>query len=407
MNVSAESFVVPVVLVGGILIADLLLTAVLRRTVVPAVVVHLLLGVALAFADAQWSWVREPAREALHFLGSVGVVFLLFRVGLRSKIGKLLENLRAASLVWVADVFASGTLGFAVTYYGLGLGLVPSLFAAAALTATSVGVGVAAWQERGALQSRRGQLLLDVAELDDISGIVLMAILFAVAPLVSKGGSIDALLGSVAGTGGAVLLRLALFALGVALFSRFAEAPLTRLVGRLEPPPDRLITVVSVGLVVAAAAGSMGFSLAIGAFFGGLAFSRDPSAVRLETYFDPLYDFFTPFFFIAIGLQVSPESLVSGLGIGLLVFLVAVAGKLLGAGAGSLLALRPRSATLVGVSMVPRAEIAMIIMQHGVGLGAWAVPEKLFSGFVVVSLLTCLLAPLVLRELLDRWRQVA
>ncbi len=393
---SLEPFAIPVALIGVLLVIDLLLQARLRRTAVPSVVVHLGLGVVLALAEWRWGWLGESGRGVIDFLGSVGIVFLLFRVGLESNVGKLAENLKGAVLVWIATVIASGSLGFLVTRYGLDLALVPSLFVAVAMTATSVGVGVAVWREEGALDSKRGQLFLDVAELDDVSGIVLMAVLFAVAPLLHDGHT-ETLAVSVGRTTAEVLIRLTLFALAVALFARFLEAPLTRLVGRLETAPDRLITVVSVGLIVAATAGALGFTLAIGAFFGGLAFSRDPEAVKLDAYFDPLYDFFTPFFFIAIGLRVDPESFGAALPLGLLIFLVAAGGKLLGGGGGSLVALRPRSALLLGVSMIPRAEIAMVIMQYGMLLGAWAVSEKLFSAMVVVSLLTCLVAPIGIR----------
>lgn len=393
---SLEPFAIPVALIGVLLVIDLLLQARLRRTAVPSVVVHLGLGIALALAEWRWGWLGDSGRGVIDFLGSVGIVFLLFRVGLESNVGKLAENLKGAVLVWIATVIASGSLGFLVTRYGLDLALVPSLFVAVAMTATSVGVGVAVWRDEGALDSKCGQLFLDVAELDDISGIVLMAVLFAVAPLLHDGHT-ETLAVSVGRTTAEVLIRLTLFALAVALFARFLEAPLTRLVGRLETAPDRLITVVSVGLIVAATAGALGFTLAIGAFFGGLAFSRDPEAVKLDAYFDPLYDFFTPFFFIAIGLRVDPESFGAALPLGLLLFLVAAGGKLLGAGGGSLVALRPRGALLLGVSMIPRAEIAMVIMQYGMLLGAWAVSEKLFSAMVVVSLLTCLVAPIGIR----------
>jgi Kef-type K+ transport system membrane component KefB len=329
------------------------------------------------------------------------VVFLLFRVGLESNLGKLLENLRGATLIWIADVTVSGALGFVAARHGLGLETVPSLFVAVAMTATSVGVSVAVWRDEGALDSKRGNLLVDVAELDDLSGIVLMAVLFAVAPMLVDGHT-DGWVGPVGAATAEVLLRLGLFALGIALFARFAEAPLTRLIARLEPEPDRLVTVVGLGLVVAAAAGALGFSLAIGAFFAGLAFSRDPEAVKLDAYFDPLYDFFTPFFFVAIGLRVDPEGIAAALPLGLLLFVVAVVGKLVGAGGGSLVALRPRGAALLGVSMIPRAEIAMIVMQQGAMLGATAVPPRLFSAMVVVSLLTCLVGPIAIRAGLRR-----
>jgi Kef-type K+ transport system membrane component KefB len=396
MQTGSEPFLIPMVLIGSLLVLDMLLQAALRRTAVPAVVVHVGLGFALALLEWRWGWVGESGRGAVDFLGSVGIVFLLFRVGLESKVSKLLENLRGAALVWVADVTVSGAAGFLVSHYGLGLELVPSLFVAVSMTATSVGVGVAVWREEGALDTKRGQLLLDVAELDDISGIVLMAVLFALAPMLHDGSGV-VIGASIGWTAAGVLARLMLFALAVALFARYLEAPLTGLFSRLEPVPDRLISVVCMGLIVAAAADALGFSLAIGAFFGGLAFSRDPQAVKLDAYFDPLYDFFTPFFFVAIGLRIDPAALGMALPLGLVLLVVAALGKVLGAGGGSLIVLRPSGAALLGVSMIPRAEIAMVVMQYGMLLGSWAVSDEIFSAMVVVSLLSCTLAPIVIR----------
>ena len=76
-----------------------------------------------------------------------------------------------------------------------------------------------------------------------------------------------------------------------------------------------------------------------------------------------------------------------------------------GADATALIAAGWRDATLLGVSMVPRAEIALVIMHQGLALGDWAVPPRVFGGMVVVSIVTCVLAPLVLKLLLDRWPQ--
>lgn len=396
MSGGHEPFALPVILIGGLLVAATLLQAALRRTAVPGIVGHVGLGVGLALLDWRWGVAGDRGREVVGFLGSVGIVFLLFRVGLESRVQKLAESLRDASLVWVADVAVSGTLGFVVAHDALGLALVPSLFVAVAMTATSVGVGVAVWRDEGALDSPRGQLLLDVAELDDVSGVVLLAVLLALAAAL-QGGTADGLAASMGWTVVSVLGRLVLFGLGVVAFARYVEAPLTRLAARLEPAPDRLVTVTSTGLVVAALAGTLGFSLAIGAFFAGLCFSRDPEAVKLDAYFDPLYDFFTPFFFIAIGLNVAPEGLATALPLGLALFVVAVAGKVLGAGGASLVALPPRGAALLGLSMVPRAEIAMVVVQYGTLLGAWAVPSHVFSAMVIVSLLTCFAAPIAIR----------
>ena len=401
MELGIDRFALPVALVGGLLILDLLLQAVLHRTAIPSVVVHLALGMLLALEEARWGWLEARGREVIHFLGSVGVVFLLFRVGLESNLRALLENLRGASFVWLSSVSVAGCAGFLAGRYGIGLDRVPSLFLAVAMTVTSVGVSVAVWREEGAHASRDGQLLLDVAELDDLSGIVGMTVLFSIAPLLHEGRT-EQLVGSVGWTVLQVLARLMVFALGVALFAGFLEAPLTRLLSRIEPVPDRMITVVSVGLLVAAGAGVLGFSFAIGAFFAGLAFSRDAEAVRLDASFDPLFDFFTPFFFIAVGLQIEPGAIGAAIPLGAGLFLVLVAAKLLGAGGGSLLLVEPRSAVLLGLSMIPCAEISMVVLEQGRQLGAWALPEEVFAAMVLVSLLTCLTAPLAIRSRLRR-----
>ena len=110
----------------------------------------------------------------------------------------------------MGDVLLSGGLGYAVCYFVLGWKFIPSLFVAAALTATSVGISVGVWQNAGALKSPTGELLIDVAELDDISGIVLMALLFALAPVL-KNDTAASLWPMVAETGGFILLKLLVF----------------------------------------------------------------------------------------------------------------------------------------------------------------------------------------------------
>ncbi|MDX1383426.1 MAG: cation:proton antiporter, partial [Thermoanaerobaculia bacterium] len=227
------------------------------------------------------------------------------------------------------------------------------------------------------------------------------AVLIAVAP-VARDGDTGSLAASVGTAFVAVAASLIVFAVAVAAFSSFVEEPLTNLLSRLERAPERLVSVVGVGLIVAAIAGALGFSLAIGGFFAGVAFSRDPRAVRLDSYFDPLYDFFTPFFFITIGLAVRPRLLLSVVPLAAGLFLVAVVGKVIGTAAPALLSVGPGSALLIGLSMVPRAEVAMVILQEGVALGEWAVPDRVYSAMVLASLLTCTVVPVAIRARLQR-----
>jgi Kef-type K+ transport system membrane component KefB len=173
----------------------------------------------------------------------------------------------------------------------------------------------------------------------------------------------------------------------------------------MEPPPDFMLVVVGISLIIAALADLGGFSLAIGAFFAGLVFSRDDETVKRESSFMPLYELFSPFFFIGIGLHVEPQALGSALSLGTTLVAAAFAAKIIADGLPVWLLRGFPSAALIGISMVPRAEIAMVIMQHGLNRGAWAVPAKVFNAMVLVSILTCTISPMLVRMLLARWPQ--
>lgn len=392
-----------VLLVGLAVVASAWLRALLKPTGVPALVAFLLLGILLSGADAVWGLLTEQARDAFSVLADLGVVALLFRVGLDSHPAALARKLPRAATIWIGNVIGSALLGFTAAHWVLGWDLVPSLITATALTATSVGVSVTAWQEAGALDSDNGQLLLDVAELDDVSAIALMAMLFAVVPMldVESGGWWRTIGPTVA----SFALKLVLF-LGLCwVFAHWIEHPLMRLAARLEPAPERMLTVVGLGFLIAAFADWLGFSLAIGALFAGLAFSRDPVAVKTERSFQDLHAFVTPFFFIHIGMSVDPTLLVEGLEIGSVLLVAAVLGKLIGAGLPARWSVGTAGATLIGVSLVPRAEIAMIVTYNAQSLGESALPPRAYAGMVFVAAATCIGAPLLLQPLLRRYPQ--
>jgi Kef-type K+ transport system membrane component KefB len=198
------------------------------------------------------------------------------------------------------------------------------------------------------------------------------------------------------------LLKLLAFGACCMMFSHYIEAPLTRFFQRIEAPPDAMLMVVGVAFIITALAGALGFSIAIGAFFAGLVFSRDPQAVHLEASFSSIYDLFTPFFFVGIGLHIDPSTLTTALGLGVPLLVVAVLGKIVGTSAPAWPTVGGPNAVLLGVSMVPRAEIALVIVQRGVTLGGDAVPNQVFSAMVLVSAVTCLVSPFVVQALLRR-----
>jgi Kef-type K+ transport system membrane component KefB len=392
-----------ILMVGVAVIASGLIEAGLKRVRIPALVGYLLFGSLLSLIDTRWTVLSLPVRYGFSFLADIGVIALLFKVGLQSNPSALARKLPQALKVWLGDISGSALLGFAASYYVLELPLIPSLIVATALTATSVGVSVATWQSSGALNSSNGQLLLDVAELDDISAIALMALLFALIPILQQSHS--GMLPALGITGAVFIAKFALF-LGLCyLYSRYLEPRITRFTARLEPAPQHMLTIVGVGLIIAAFANWLGFSLAIGALFAGLVFSGDPEAVKTEDSFMDIYAFVTPFFFINIGLNIAPDQVVAGASLGVVLLLAAVLGKFIGAGTPTLITSGLTGATLIGVSMIPRAEIAMIVVHQAQQLGDWAMPKQVYTAMVFVTMMTCIGAPWILYRLLQRWPQ--
>ncbi|MBE9103003.1 cation:proton antiporter [Vacuolonema iberomarrocanum] len=402
-----QALILLILLIGLIVVLALLAKAGLERIGLPALVGYIVLGLLLHVADQRLQLFSAGEREVLEFLANIGIISLLFRVGLESKLNELVHQLRRASVILLGDILVSGLLGFFTAYGLLKLSLIPSLFVGTAMTATSVGITVSLWREAQAINSPNGELMLDVAEMDDISAVIMMALLLAVAPVLQSNPDATAIAPLLAQTAGTFCLKAIVFGASCFLFSRYVERSLTQFFQRIEAPPDPTIMVTGIGLITAAFAGLLGFSVAIGAFFAGLVFSRDPDAIKLDASFDTFYETFVPFFFVGIGLKVDLSAISAALGLGVILLIVAVLGKMVGVAVPTLMMSGGASAILLGVSMVPRAEITMIVMQHGLQLGDWAVPPQVFSAMVLVSAATTIMVPLVLRPLLQRWPQTS
>jgi Kef-type K+ transport system membrane component KefB len=228
----------------------------------------------------------------------------------------------------------------------------------------------------------------------------MMGLLFGLLPLVAGSGEGNGFLlagGIIAG----VLIKIVIFTLFCYIFARYVEKPLARFIERMESLPDYLLTVTGIALVVAALAGMLGFSEALGAFFAGLAFSRDPQSIKGRRSFQMIYEFFTPFFFIGIGLAVSWSKINIPLIMTLFLAFIAILGKVGGTALPLLRWYTGSNAMVMGVSMIPRAEITMIIMQQALRASPPVVSGELYSAMVGVVMVTCLVGPVWTRRLLN------
>ncbi len=395
-------FLLIILLVGATIVLTIWLKAYFERIGVPALIGYLLLGFLMKLLDVQELLLLETVQLVYRFLAELGIICLLFRVGLESNLAGLVSQLPRASILLGGNLIFSGLLSFVAAYYFLQLPLIPSLFISMALTATSVGISVSVWQEAKALNSDNGELLLDLAQMDDLAAIGLMSLLLSMLPVLR--GEVEAnFLAVLVQTIVPFILKVILFGTFCLVFFCYLEQPMTRFFEKIEAAPAPMLVVVGIGFIIAALAGFLGFSVAVGAFFAGLVFSQDPDAVTLDTSFSTLYKFFVPFFFLNMGLQLDPQVITSSLSLGTVLLVVAVLGKVIGTGAPALLTVGSSGAALLSISMIPRAEIVMVIMQQGQQLGDWAVSSEIFAAMAMVSAATCILSPLLLRPLLRRY----
>ncbi len=395
---------------GALLLAALFVRRGLEKLSLPAVVGFLGLGMLLGGFDSQYRFAHETQLAVLEFLGAIGLVVLLFKVGVESNLKELVKQLPKAGIIWLPNILLSGLPAYFIMRDWLGFDLAPSLFIGVAMTATSVGVSVAVWEEMGAMKSSDGKLLLDTAELDDISGVMLMALLFSLAPMLKAAGEGDAGAGSalewtpLLRQGGIFLLKLGLFTSALYLLGRYLETFLEKAAGCLGDQASRVIFAFSVGIAIAGLAGIVGLSLPIGALFAGLMLSQHPEKFAIEKFYRALYIFFVPFFFINIGFQIDPSVLGGALGLGGILLAVAILGKLAGTACTAWKFTSATGVLLLGASMVPRAEITMVIIERGRALGDWAMPPEVYAAMVLVSAGTCLGTALFLHWGLRKWR---
>ena len=357
-----------------------------KRLGQPAIVGEILAG--LAVGPAVLGLV-EPS-EVLDVFAELGVVFILFWVGLETRLHEMREVGGVAARVGVGGValpFAGG-LGAALA---LGESTETAIFVGAALAATSVGITSAVLAELDLLTTRPGRTVLGAAVIDDILALILVAVAVGIA---AEGGvdavSILIALGLAAGF-------LAFFALGgVRLMQarptllqepRFSESP--------------LLPAVILCLALAALAAEIGLATVIGAFLAGLIVAETKEQHPVEEEVEALYAFFPPFFFASIGIQLEPEVFADVDALGLLALLsaVAVVTKYAAARAGAR-SMGETDARIVATGMVPRGEVGIIVA--GIGAGAGVIDAELFAAIVGMSLLTTLAVPPVLKRLAGR-----
>jgi len=365
-----------------------LLGEICERLGQPAVLGELLAGVLLGPSMLG----LVPLSAGILLIAEVGVLLLLFEVGLETDLEELLRvggPAMAVAVVGMALPFAGGYL----LTRAAGFPTLTAIFVGAALTATSIGISSRVLSDLGLLASREGQIILGAAVADDILGLVVLAVVSQIA----ASGSVSAWQAG----------KSALLSFGFLLVAIVAGLPLGRLlvrgVGRANVRGILVAVSVAFALLAALGAQAAGSAAIVGAFAAGLVLARTNRSDDIRNAVRPTVDVFAPIFFVAIGAQVDVRYLnpadASNRPALLLALGLIVVGSLGKFAAGWAAWGRVRR-SFIGAGMIPRGEVGLIFAQIGKQNGA--LPEPAFVAVVVAVFATTFLTPPLLKTLRPR-----
>jgi Kef-type K+ transport system membrane component KefB len=360
----------------AIIVSTKVLGELAQRLRQPAVLGELIAGVILGGSVLG---LVDPTDPVIHTLAELGVITLLFAIGLETELASLLRVGAAATTVAIVGV----ALPFASGYFAalaLGLPTVHALVCGAALTATSVGITARVLSELGKLETSEGKVILGAAVIDDIVGLIILAV---VASTVS-GAALTAM--SVTRIAGVAVL----FVAAAVVVGSLVAPPAFRLVERIRTSGALGIMGMAFAFLLAWLAQLSGSAMIVGAFAAGLVLYKLPQRHAIEKATTSLGHFFVPIFFASVGAAVDLRALVdpSALLLGGVLIACGIVGKVL-AGYGAWWFKGDK--LLVGIGMVPRGEVGLIFAQMGLAAGAIGAGE--YGALMLMVLVTTFVTP--------------
>ena len=378
-----------------ILMVSRLLAELAVRFHIPSVIGELVAGVLLGPSLLGWI---EPT-TTVQLLAEIGIILLLFKAGIETDIRRLINAGRQSLIVALGGFLMPFVSGFALGYWLFDLGGLVSLFVGGTLTATSIGITIRVLSDLGRQHEREGEIVLGAAVLDDVMGVVLLAILYEF----SISGGVSAI------NVGKVLTFILLFFLLAPIAAKLISLLIRRIDRYSEIPGLIPITIISLVLFFAWLAHAVGAPELLGGFAAGLALSRRfflPFGValhtdrrfaeRIETQMNPIVYIFSPIFFVTVGLSLSlrdidwSSPLIWTFSLSFLT--VAILTKFAGA---MLIRASFLQRVAVGMAMIPRGEVGLIFAELGRSTGIF--DAEVYAGMVMVIAVTTLLSPFALK----------
>jgi Na+:H+ antiporter len=377
--------------IAGVLVAARLCAELASYYRVPRVIGELVAGVVLGPSILGWI---EP-NEIIGLLAEIGIILLLFEVGLETDLGRLVSAGADAIRLAIAGFLLPLVLAFCLCFYVFDLDSLVSLFVAGTLTATSIGVTVRILEDLGRQSSAEGQIVLGAAVVDDVLGVILLAILYDFATT----GAVNLV------NAGKVMALVAVFFAAAPVIAKLLSLAIYRFDALSRAPGVIPTTLVALVLSFAAGAHAFGAPELLGGFAAGIALSRrfflplglslrvDPSFEgQIQAQMRPIIQLFTPIFFVMVGLSLDLSSIDWASPFfwmfSLTLVLVAILGKI---GGGLVVRQNPYARVAIGMAMVPRGEVGLIFAELGRVSGIF--DNASYAAIVIVIAYTTLLSP--------------
>ena len=334
--------------------------------------------------------VFESQSEVVSVLAELGVIILLFEIGLESDLRQLKEvgvQAVVVACVGVAVPFAAGTVGLMMLFH---TPAIPAIFAGAALTATSIGITSKVLSELGQLKSKEGQIIVGAAVIDDVLGIIVLAVVASLA----KTGEIDVVNVIY------LIVSATAFLLGSILLGGIFNKTFTTIVETLKTRGNIVIPAFTFAFFMAFLGNAIHLEAILGAFAAGLVLDESDARNELDELVKPVADLLVPIFFVTVGARADlgvlnpavPDNR-AGLLIAAFLIVVAIFGKLV---TGWVVFGQPGINRLaIGVGMIPRGEVGLVFA--GIGSASGVLDKPLEVSIIIMVILTTFLAPPFLR----------
>ena len=341
-----------------------------------------------------------PVAEELFFFGQMAVVLLLFEIGLETNRKQFISNIKPATFVAAGGVLLPFIFGFGTTVL-LGFAsiesmeaMIPALFVGTIMTATSISITARVLSDLGRLNSREGVTILGGAVIDDVLGIIILAIVVGI----SQEGSITPM------TVTMIVLKALGFWLGLTVIGSFISTKLSKLALWFKTPGSPLVITIVYGLIAAAIAEVyFGLAMIIGSYTMGLVLSDTDLRHKIEKSVITINKIFVPAFFVIVGMQLDlssftgtgDKSMFSLVLFAIVLTVLAIFSKMIGSGLPALLfGFKKKESLRIGLGMVPRGEVALII--GGIAITSGVIGSGIFGVSIVMVIVTTILAPILL-----------